>query len=89
MDVRTRVAHCGDMSKESKPTRAPVPPGERPLDSWMRVSELAEAEFTTRQQVYHAIDQGLPHSRIGARIRVRRADWRRWHESHLVGREAG
>ena len=50
---------------------------------WIGVSELAELEGTTRRQVYWAIDRGLPHSRVGDRIRVRRDDWHAWHEKHL------
>lgn len=56
-----------------------------PMAEWIGVTDLARAEGTTRRQVYWSIDRGMPHSRIGDRIRVRRADWHRWHERHLRG----
>jgi hypothetical protein len=59
-----------------------------PLDRWIRVSELAATEGVTRREVYAQLDAGMRHSRIGSRIRVRRADWARWHERHLVGEVA-
>jgi hypothetical protein len=55
-----------------------------PHDAWIPVSRLADAELTTRRQVYAAIDAGMPHSRIGQRIRVRRIDWRKWHERYVI-----
>lgn len=55
------------------------------LDAWISALELARVENTTRRQVYSQIDRGMPHSRIGQRIRVRRRDWHAWHERHLVG----
>ncbi len=60
-----------------------------PLDRWIPVSQLAQLEGASRREVYGQIDRGLPHSRIGDRIRVRRADWRAWHEAHLVGAAGG
>jgi hypothetical protein len=56
-----------------------------PLGRWIRVSQLAEVEGTTRREVYAQIDAGMPHSRIGGRIRVRRSDWLDWHERHVIG----
>lgn len=58
-------------------------------DAWISVTDLAHAEGTTRRQVYGQIDRGMPHSRIGQRIRVRRSDWHAWHERHMVGNVAG
>lgn len=52
---------------------------------WISVAALAAAQETTTRQVYRQIDLGMPHSRIGTRIRVRLADWNEWHERHLVG----
>lgn len=54
-------------------------------ERWLRVSELAQLEGITRREVYAQIDRGMPHSRIGDRIRVRRRDWHDWHEQHLIG----
>jgi hypothetical protein len=58
---------------------------EVPSDRWVSVVDLARAEGCTRREVYSQIDRGMPHSRIGNRIRVRVADWRAWHERHLRG----
>jgi len=59
--------------------------GPAPLDTWIGVTDLARDERVTRRQVYAQIDRGMPHSRVGDVIRVRRGDWRAWHERHLRG----
>jgi hypothetical protein len=62
-------------------TRHPAKPE---IDTWLSVRQLAASEGVTKRQVYWAIDQGLQHSRIGQRIRLRRRDWHQFHEQHLV-----
>lgn len=64
-------------------------PTEKPaLDTWIGVLDLARVEHSTRREVYSQIDRGMPHSKIGRRIRVRRRDWHAWHERHLRGEVA-
>ncbi len=55
------------------------------LLTWLSTSALARAEGTTARQVYMLIDQGLPHSRIGGRLRLRRCDWHSFHLKHMKG----
>jgi hypothetical protein len=60
-----------------------------PLDAWISVTSLIAAEhIESRRAVYHQIDRGMPHARMGRVIRVRRCDWRAWHERHLIGGDA-
>lgn len=81
-------ATLGDRSvrREHSDRSATEVDNQAPLERWLRVGELVAAEgIGSRREVYHAIDLGMPHSRIGRRIRVRRSDWHRWHLVHLVG----
>lgn len=79
--------------KPRKPRKSPEPrkplsvrfPNGVPHDTWVPVTDLAAAEGCSRREVYWAIDNGLVHSRVGDRIRVRIGDWRAWHEAHVRG----
>ena len=57
--------------------------------TWIRVSELAKLEGCSRQEVYRLLDSGMDHSRHGDRIRVRRADFHRWHLANMVNAGKG
>ena len=59
-----------------------------PVDRWITVAELAEAEGCTKRAVYGAIDQGMVHARRGRRVRVRIMDWRAWWTEAVVGGRA-
>lgn len=85
-DRRRTTRRLPEISVSSVPGATPdhVMTHDVPLDLWISVAQLAQSECTSKRQVYAQIDAGMPHSRIGTRIRVRRCDWRAWHEAHVA-----
>jgi hypothetical protein len=56
-------------------------------EQWISVGQLSRMTGEPRRGIYHQLDLGMPHSRIGRRIRIRLCDWDAWHRHHLVGGE--